>query len=262
MTAVRSVVAGATVLFTDRSGGVSEGWFASANLSTQVGDDPGAVAENRRRALAALDGRHALGSAAGELRTVWVGADQRHGNDVAVIDAAAVALHRGGLAHEALPAVDVLVTACPDAVLVMLGADCAPLALIGDRAVGAAHVGWRGLAVGAVGAAVAALRSISPGSIRALAGPTVGPCCYEFAVADLNRMSERLGPHVEASTTRGRPALDLPAGIRIELAKAGVDDVIELGVCTACSPRYFSYRRDRTTGRHAVLVRHDPPVAQ
>ncbi len=258
MIGVRSVVAGATVVFTDRSGGVSTGRFASANVSTQVGDDPDAVLENRRRALAALLGPDGCASPSAAERLVWVGADQRHGNEVAVIDAAAAARHRNGLGHDELPAVDVLVTTCTDAVLVMLGADCAPIALVGDGAVAAVHVGWRGLTIGAVGAAVAALRSSSPGSVRALVGPTVGPCCYEFAVADLERVSERLGPHVWASTTAGTPALDLPAGIRTELARAGVEDVVELGVCTACSPRYFSYRREPTTGRQAVLVCIDP----
>jgi polyphenol oxidase len=256
----RSTVGRARVLFTDRTGGVSGGCFASANLAEHVGDDPRLVAENRRRAMAAL-----AGASEPECEHVgpgvWIGAAFRHGADVSVVDRATVERHRAGLRPDELPAVDALVTACPDAVLAMLGGDCAPVALVGDHAVAAAHVGWRGLQAGVVEAAVTALRAVSPGPIRALVGPTVGPCCYEFGSHDLDAVTERIGSHVRSSTRAGAPALDLPAGLRSELARTGVDPVDVMGVCTACSDRHFSYRRDGTTGRQAVLVRWAPAMA-
>ena len=45
---------GVTLAFTERTGGVSVGPFASLNLHESTGDDVDAVKENRRRALRAL----------------------------------------------------------------------------------------------------------------------------------------------------------------------------------------------------------------
>ena len=62
-------------------------------------------------------------------------------------------------------------------------------------------------------------------------------------------------------TRAGRPALDLVAGLRHQLAVAGVGRILDLGVCTACSPDHFSHRRDGRTGRQAVVVARRPVAA-
>ncbi len=77
---------------------------------------------------------------------------------------------------------------------------------------------------------------------------------YEFGADLLARLVERLGPEVAGRTADGAPALDIPAGVRIELARAGVADVTDVGVCTSASPDHFSHRRDGVTGRQAVVV--------
>ncbi|HVM39735.1 MAG TPA: laccase domain-containing protein, partial [Acidimicrobiia bacterium] len=79
-------------------------------------------------------------------------------------------------------------------------------------------------------------------------------CCYEFGTDDLALVVDRFGPAVEGRTTGGRPALDVPAVVRAALAEEGIDTIVDLGICTACSPDCFSYRRDGTTGRQGLLV--------
>jgi len=265
---VRLVLPGAAVLFTDRYGGASAPPFASANLGPFVGDDPAAVAENRGRALRALAGP-GPGSDLDHRSLVWVGARPVHGAEVLAVDAATVAVHRAGPADDALPTVDGFVSAEPGAALAMLGGDCAPIALVAPHAVGAVHAGWPGLAGGVVPAAVEALTALAPAgggdpeAIVALIGPTIRACCYEFGTADLAAVESRVGTTLRRATRDGRPALDLVGGLRHQLAAAGVGRVLDLGVCTACSPDHFSHRRDGRsgTGRQAVVVARRPAAA-
>jgi YfiH family protein len=236
-------VGDARIVFTDRHGGVSGAPYASANLGDHVGDDAGAVAENRRRLAAALAADGARDDPAD-----WVWLRQVHGADV-------VARDEGG---GAMPTADAAVTTRAALPLVVLTADCAPIALVTDDAVGVVHAGWPGLEQGVIGAAVTALREKSRGEVRAVLGPCVHPERYEFGADLLQRLVTRLGPAVASRTAEGGPALDIPAAVRIELARAGVDDVQDVGVCTSASPDHFSHRRDGVTGRQAVVVVRSP----
>jgi YfiH family protein len=152
------------------------------------------------------------------------------------------------------PEADAAVTAVPGLPLAVITADCAPIALACDDAVGVVHAGHRGLELGVIEAAVDALRAIGNGPVRAYLGPCIRPSHYEFGAADLTRLVARLGPPVVGQTKDGRPALDIPAGVRCALASCGVDELVEAGVCTAASDAYFSYRRDGLTGRQATIV--------
>ena len=150
---------------------------------------------------------------------------------------------------------DAAVTRLDRVPLVVLTADCAPIAIADDTAVGVVHAGWQGLETGVVAAAVTALREFGRGPVRAVVGPCIRPAHYEFGPADLDRLVGRFGPAVAGRTTAGRPALDLAAGVRAAFAEVGVTDVVDTGICTAADPdRWFSYRRDGTTGRQAVVV--------
>jgi copper oxidase (laccase) domain-containing protein len=158
----------------------------------------------------------------------------------------------------------------------MLGGDCAPIALVAPHGVGVLHAGWPGLAGGVVDAAVEALAALRPAdagastpsprppaaAVRsdtlAVVGPAIRGCCYEFGAADLARVEDRAGVPLRTRTRDGRLALDLVGGLRAALARAGVERVLDLGVCTSCSPRHFSYRRDGRTGRQAVVAVRRP----
>jgi polyphenol oxidase len=121
----------------------------------------------------------------------------------------------------------------------VLVADCLPVALAGADRVGVVHAGWRGLAAGVLEAGVEAT-----GAVAAAIGPGIGPCCYE------------VGDEVRAVFDTQGPTLDLKAVARARLEAAGVQEIHDCGLCTACDPeRFFSHRRDRgVTGRQAGLA--------
>jgi polyphenol oxidase len=152
------------------------------------------------------------------------------------------------------PDADAAVTATAGLPLVVLTADCAPVALACDDAVAVAHAGWGGLLGGVLEATVERLRKIGTGEVRAALGPCVHPDRYEFGRADLDRMVDALGPSVEGRTITGTPALDVPAAVRVALGRAGVTEVADVDVCTSASPDHFSHRRDGTTGRQGLVV--------
>lgn len=237
MFAHREVRAGVGVAVTDRHGGASAGPWASLNLGDHVGDEPLAVADNRRRVAAAL------APGAGPLVTMR----QVHGADVAVLDAA----------PGEPPAADALVTRTAGLVLTVLVADCTPV-LLWDRAapvVAAVHVGRRGLAAGVLPAAVAAMCDLGarPDRIDALVGP--GVCAEHYEVpAPMRDEVDACAPGAAAATSAGRPALDIRAGLLRQLSGAGVEPPAVMTECTAESAAYFSFRRDGVTGRFAGLV--------
>jgi YfiH family protein len=152
------------------------------------------------------------------------------------------------------PEADAAVTTAVGLPLVVLTADCAPVALASPGGVAVAHAGWPGLEQGVLGAAVDALRAVAPGPVTAWLGPCVHPARYEFGSDLLARLVERLGSDVASVTTAGTPALDIPAAVRVSLQRAGVDELVDVDVCTAASPDHFSHRRDGVTGRQAVVV--------
>ena len=152
-------------------------------------------------------------------------------------------------------AADAAVTDRPGCPLAVLTADCAPVALASDEGVvGISHVGWSGLVAGVLERTVEAMRALGATDVRAQVGPCIRPECYEFGPADLERVAGRLGDGVRATSSGGRPALDLPASVVAALAGVGVRAVDDVGHCTACDPRYFSWRAGRDRARQASIV--------
>ncbi len=218
---------------TTRAGGVSAGPYASFNLASHVGDDPAAVAENRRRL------RDALGLPA---EPAWL--EQVHGTGVAVLPAAAQA-----------PA-DAAVTFTRGEVCAVLVADCLPVFLAGragDR-VGIAHAGWRGLAAGVVEATIAAL-ACAPGELVAWLGPSIGPRAFEVGAEVRDAfMAQDAGAAAAFHPGRaGRWLADLPGLARRRLAAAGVTAVSGGDLCTHTRRGALLFlparRRDRAHGR-------------
>ena len=159
---------GAFVAVTTRHGGVSTGPYRSLNLGLHVGDDPGSVVENRRRAAANFGVR---------LDEV-VFAEQVHGAAAAVVGNDDRGRGTTSLAG-AVEATDALVTATPGVTLAILVADCVPMALLDPevRVLAAVHAGWRGTAAGAADAALRAMSRLGARPERTVAflGPAVHP---------------------------------------------------------------------------------------
>ena len=217
------------VAFTTRSGGVSEGPFASLNLTAGTGDVPQKVEENRRRVCAEI------------------GADSRR---------LALNRHRHtSLVHRAWPGArrepgDGLWSDDPGLPMLELAADCVPIAIARQNegpGLALLHAGWRGLLDGIVEAGV---RALGGGALAAAIGPAAGPCCYEVGPAVAAPFAARFGAQVVR-----RRMLDLWASAERALRAAGVERVERIDLCTVCDPeRFFSHRRSgRLRGAQGVV---------
>jgi hypothetical protein len=133
---------------------------------------------------------------------------------------------------------------------IVLVADCLPIAVAGDGAAAILHAGWRGLASGIIAEGVRAVRELGASEpLAAAIGPGAGVCCYEVG-EEVHARFEPYGP-----AARNGRNLDLKAIARIQLERAGVASVRDLGLCTICDEDFFSHRRDRgITGRQAGVV--------
>lgn len=251
---------GATALFTTRHGGVSPAPWHSLNFSYSVGDGPGHVAENRRRALAV---------AAVPLERSLV-AGLVHGDRVRVVGAPCPGTGPGtpvGDRSGLVPDCDGLATATPGLALAVTCADCVPVYLYDPvRQAGAlVHAGWRGTALGVAARAVATLAAAfgsAPGNLRGAIGPSIGPCCYEV---DEPVRRAFIAPAAAAWFTpaaAGRFRLNLWQANYDQLRAAGVpgDGVTVAGLCTACrTGDFFSHRGEGgRTGRMAAILALTP----
>jgi polyphenol oxidase len=178
---------------------------AQGNVGDHVGDDPHAVAQHRAGIAA---------SAGLPVPTDWVWLRQVHG--------AAVHEAGGPTPPEEPPVADAAVTAIRGLPLAIVTADCAPVVLANDDAIGVVHAGHRGLLAGVIEAAVTRVRGLGEGEVHAFLGPCIRPLRYEFGARDLEVLASRLGDEVKGRTRDGRPALDIPAAVRIALCRAGV----------------------------------------
>lgn len=257
-----------------RLGGVSEGPFASLNLSVSVPDDRERVYANRRKVY----GRY------GRDTDTVVHAHLVHGADVARVTRA----NDGAWAEH----MDAIITDQPGCVLTMNFADCAPILLYDParRAIGLGHAGWRGAMVDLPGAMVRAMAAhfgSRPAGLLAAVGPCIGLCCYEVGddvvaaaraafddyeslFSKLDGKDDRLHSVRGATTDHGtgdqaavrgpssvvRRHFDLPAANRRALERAGVRSVELSGLCTACrTDLFFSHRAEKgRTGRFGVVL--------
>lgn len=204
---------------------------AEGDLGAPAGGAPSPTVDARRRAV---------------VDRPWTWLHQVHGGRVVVVD------HPG---HRAGEEADAAVTAAPGAALAVFTADCAPVALASPEGViGAVHAGWRGLVAAVLERAADAMRTLGASRIEAALGPCIHPECYAFAPTDLDRLAQRLGDGVRA-TTATAVALDLPAAVRGAVARAGAVLVHDEGVCTSCAgDRYFSHRARREPERQVMVL--------
>jgi YfiH family protein len=225
---------GARVAFSTRTGGVSDGPYRSLNLGINTDDDLARVSENHRRLASALEVDHdavALG---------W----QVHGTELAEWTEPPPAT-RLLAPDDELERVDGHVTDLEGVALLVLAADCLPIALAAPGRIAMLHCGWRGLATGILERAVARFDEPPAAAI----GPGIGSCCYE------------VGPEVLAAfdgledVARGR-MLDLRAAARRLLEASGARRIEDVDLCTSCHPGlFFSHRRDGgVTGRQGGMV--------
>lgn len=233
--------------FLGRAGGVSLGDVAGLNVGLGSGDDPTLIAENRRRAVAAV-------APGDRLVTVY----QVHSPDCVV------ATH--SWSDEARPHADALVSDQPGLLLGILTADCAPV-LLADReagVVGAAHAGWKGAVAGVTDRTIEAMVSLGAdaGRIVAAVGPCIAQASYEVDAAFHARLLA-MDENNAAFFTAGAPdhfQFDLEGYVARRLEARGLAHVERIGLDTyADAYRFYSYRRathrgEPSYGRQISLI--------
>ncbi len=224
--------------FFTRQGGLSTGIYASLNMSRAVGDRLELVAENQGLMQQALNLK------------VLASAAQVHGGHAAVITSAVQAR------EEDIPEVDILATTVPGLGLLIQQADCQAVMLYDpvNRVIANVHCGWRGQIQNVLGETVSLLQNrfgSRPGNLYAAVGPSLGPCCAEFRNFRQEFPDTLWGYQV-------RPTyFDLWRLSRDQLVAAGLQpkrlDLARL--CTRCGASdFFSYRRDKVTGRQGAII--------
>ena len=214
--------------FFGRCGGVSQGIASGLNVGHGAGDDAEAVAENCRRAVAAV-----LPGAA--LATVY----QVHSADAVTVIRPWAQADR--------PRADALATDRPGVLLGIVTADCAPVLLADKEAgvVGAAHAGWRGAHGGVLESVVGEMAGLGAERERIVAaiGPAIAQPSYEVDQAFRARFDET----DEAFFLAGRPGhwqFDLEGYAAMRLWRAGIGEVERLGLDTyPDAERFYSFRR-------------------
>lgn len=237
---------GVAFAFTERTGGVSEGPFASLNLGASSGDDPACVAENRARALAVVG--------AGSLGERLVSPRQIHGDHLVLVrteaDAARARLEAGAGA-------DGVVCLAPGVPVLLLFADCVPVVLTAPGGFAVAHSGWRGTLAGIAGKAARALAEASGAAasdVCAAIGPHIGAADYEVSAELAEDFRGAFGPEAAPD---GRH-LDLGLCVTRSLVEAGVpaSGIWRSDVSTArATDRFFSHRASGgSCGRHGAVA--------
>lgn len=235
------VPANVGMMSTTRKGGVSLAPYddgcgdGGMNLGVHVGDLPDHVECNRKRLRVLLPTEPA-----------WL--TQVHG--VSVLDAADV---------EDAPEADASFAARPGAVCVVQTADCLPVLFcdLQGSVIGAAHAGWRGLAAGVLENTVMAMRNAGAAEITAWLGPAIGPRNFEVGGDVFDAFVSRDARMAQAfqSTAAGKYMADIYMLARMVLKEAGVQEVFGGGRCTVAEKEdFYSFRRDRVTGRMASLI--------
>jgi YfiH family protein len=224
-------------LSTLRGGGVSSGTYASLNLATHVGDELRDVERNRKllREAANLPAE-----------PMWL--EQVHGATV----------WNAGQGGAIPPRADAAVAHGRHQICTILTADCLPVLFcdLDGSAVGAAHAGWRGLVAGVLTETVKAMDRPA-GRIRAWLGPAIEQSAFEVGDDVRDQFFKRTGQHADAfaQNEHGRWQCDIYRLARTELELLGIAGVYGGGFrVNAEADRFFSYRRDKQTGRMATMI--------
>ncbi len=222
---------------TSRRGGFSQGKYSSLNLAAHVGDNAGHVKRNRDLLTDELQ-------LPGE--PAWL--DQRHGKEIIRLTAAT----GSGIQADAAYATEA------GMVCAVLTADCLPI-LLCDRyggVVAAVHAGWRGLLNGVLGSTLRVL-SVDANRLLCWLGPAIGPRAFEVGETVRRDFIGRDARHHKAFRVMraGKYTADIYQIAKNILTAHGVTAIFGGGHCTYSeSERFFSYRRDRHTGRMATMI--------
>ncbi|MGZ8190025.1 MAG: peptidoglycan editing factor PgeF [Methylococcaceae bacterium] len=217
-----------------RSGGVSFGIFNSLNPAMHVGDNADLVRQNRQIIKDMLE----LPS-----EPVWL--EQIHSNRVV-----------NAVKTEVLQQGDASYCSEPGVVCAVMTADCLPLLVCTDDGsqIAAVHAGWRGLLAGIIGNTITAMQTRN---VLVWLGPAIGSDCFEVGAEVRDSFMEKSAKFSSAfkEKTNGKCLADIYQLARIDLALLGINTIYGGNFCTVIEQeRFYSYRRDKETGRMATLI--------
>ena len=220
----------------NRHGGVSPSPWDSNNVSFGLGDKPENACANREQIKKTAGFKH------------LVSAKQIHGSRVYTVD-------KSPADDLEIEGFDALITNVPGIGLMIQQADCQAVFLFDPKnnAVGIAHVGWRGTIANIIAETVFAMNQVfstEPADVIAAISPSLGPCCAEFINFRSELPAALHGYQVQANY------FDFWAISHDQLSEAGVKpgNIHAAAICTHCNQDFFSYRRDRNTGRFASVI--------
>lgn len=245
------VPCGVTLAFTERTGGFSEGEFASLNLGSRCGDNLQQVQKNRLLVLEALG--------AGELFSQLLIPHQVHGSKVVCLTSNTSEAFELAKA-EAEAGADAIVCTVQNTPVMLAFADCVPVILVAPGGFAVAHSGWKGTIARISARATEALcqaTGAKPSEVKAYIGPHIGSADYEVSLELIQMFSQEFGPGV-VDRASGERYLDLGYAVRSALVDAGVraSAIEEVTDSTASTTeRFFSYRAEHgKCGRHAAVA--------
>jgi polyphenol oxidase len=239
--------AGVSHAFCGRQGGVSKGVFSSLNCGPGSGDDPAAVAENRKRALALVGAKH--------VNTLY----QIHSAEAVIVTEP--------WTRETAPKADGMATNVRGLALGILTADCAPVLFADAKAgvIGAAHAGWKGAFSGVIEATMDKMLALGARAEDTIAfiGPTISQSSYEVGSEFFDRfvgLDPKDAQFFEASHRPAKWEFDLVGYVLKRIAATGIEVRGDVGYCTyGREAEFFSFRRathrgEADYGRNLSLI--------
>ena len=220
-----------------RTGGASQNNYVSLNTATHVGDNPDLVCQNRQIIKTLLN----LPS-----EPIWL--NQIHSNRAIK-----------AIATDTPQQADASYTDQSSVVCAVMTADCLPLLVCSTDGseIAAIHAGWRGLLDDVIDNTIAAMQNKD---LLVWLGPAIG--AEHFEVGDEVRAAyvAKSAEYASAFKQKNQDKwlADIYQLARINLAFLGITKIYGGDFCTLTDQeRFYSYRRDKVTGRMATLIWRD-----
>ncbi|HEY4695866.1 MAG TPA: peptidoglycan editing factor PgeF [Candidatus Hydromicrobium sp.] len=238
---------GIVLCFTTRNGGYSNGKFKSLNIDYYTGDSRVNVRKNREIILKRLGLKR--------MRKIY-SAKQVHGNNILNINKN-INLDSDNILREA----DCLITNLKDIPIMVMGADCNLILMadISKKVVAAIHAGWKGTLQELVTKVILYMKKgfgSKNKDIFVAFGPSIRKCCYKIDNQVLKKFTDKFGYGNFFIKKNNDIFLDLININYMQLKKSGIseENISDCGECTYCDQDFFSYRRNKVTGRQAGIA--------
>ncbi|QKG80371.1 peptidoglycan editing factor PgeF [Tenuifilum thalassicum] len=210
-----------------------------------------------------LENRQILAQKFGFDPSCYVFAEQVHGNKVELITDKERG--RGAFSKaDALQSSDAWITKIPNICLVAQAADCVPILFFDpiNKAIGAAHAGWKGTVKRIAAEVVYAMKQefgTNPADLMVGIGPSAGPCCYEVGddvISIVNQVFPAKYELLIKYDDMERPVFDLWRANLYTLQEVGVkyENVDFAGLCTICNKHLFFSARSGDKGRFGAAI--------